>query len=748
MNRNVTLRRTGMVLCALLSLAPAVIGESPRERPSFAQIFKNAEPRLTRPVPNVTGWADDARYIESRRSPGVPRPATILVDAASGKEQPGPDLQEFADLLGTDIDPASSVTSALSAGIYIYNASHDLMCLGTRGHRAMKLTSGPEEEHTPVISPDGKHVAFTREHDLYSVEIATGKETRYTTDGAALIYNGWAAWLYYEEILGRASQYRAFWWSPDSRSIAFYRFDETGVPEFPIFVADGVHGSTERTRYPKAGDPNPRVRFGIVPVGTPLVTWAGFDETVDQYFGPVFWTPNSKAVFVQWMNRGQDSLVLYGVTPGTGKAERVLLEHQASWVDWFESIHFLQDNSGFIVLSDRNGWPHLYLHSMSGALRAQLTDGPWAVTGVEAIHDADRTLFFTARKEASTRTDLYSVRLDGKKMRRLTFGEYTHTVKVSPHGAYFTTQYSSVSEPPRLALLRGDGKIIRELGTSKTEAFDSYELALPSMLTIPTPDGYALPAVITRPFDFDPTTRYPVLISVYGGPNAGSVYDGWKSLGGQWLAREGVIQMSVDHRGSGHFGKTGAAMMHRKLGTWEMKDYIAVVQWLRAQSWVDSTRVCITGGSYGGYVTALALTAGAGFFTHGIAEYSVTDWKLYDSHYTERFMDSPAENPEGYHEASVLTHAHTYHGSLRLVHGTSDDNVHMQNTIQLVDTLEDLNKQFELMLYPGGRHGWGGPKAVHLRTDTYRYYYEHLIRKPFPEELFKTLDVSSMRRRP
>jgi dipeptidyl-peptidase-4 len=268
------------------------------------------------------------------------------------------------------------------------------------------------------------------------------------------------------------------------------------------------------------------------------------------------------------------------------------------------------------------------------------------------------------------------------------------------------------------------------------------------MITIPTADGYALPAVMTLPFDFDSAKHYPVLISVYGGPNAASVFDGWRSLGGQWLAREGVIQLSVDHRGSGHFGKTGAALMHRKLGTWEMHDYIEAVKWLRAQGYVDSTRVCITGGSYGGYVTALAMTAGAEYFTHGVAEYSVIDWRLYDSHYTERFMDSPAENPEGYKEASVLTHAYKYHGMMRIVHGTSDDNVHMQNSIQLVDTLEDMNRHFEMMFYPGGRHGWGGPKAVHLRTDTYRFYYQYLIRKEFPEELFKTLDVASMRRRP
>jgi dipeptidyl-peptidase 4 len=747
MHHSLLFRRAGLVACALLFVT-ALLPATPKERPSFAQIFKNAEPRITRSLPFVTSWADDRHYLETRRPPAVPRPMTMLVDAATGTGQPVESLQRFAEVLGNDLDPGASIASVPAAGIYLYQANHDLYVLDTTAHRCTRLTNNAEEEHTPVLSPDGRHVAFTRAHDLFSIEITTGKETRYTFDGGDVVYSGWAAWLYYEEILGRASQYRAFWWAPDSKSLAFYRFDETLVPEFPIFVSEGVHGSIEHTRYPKPGDPNPKVRVGIVPTGSPTITWAAFDENQDQYFGPVSWTPDSKHVFIQWMNRGQDSLIIYAVDPRKGVKERVFVEHQSSWVDWFESIEFLTDNSGFILLNDHDGWAHMYVHNMNGSLRKQITQGKWTVTGIEAIDPASETVFFTARKEAPTRTDLYSVRLDGKKLKRLTFGDYTHTVKVSPHGKFFVSTYSTVKEPPRLALLKGDGTMVRELGSAKTGDFDNYELALAEMLTISTADGYALPAVMTRPFDFDPTHRYPVLISVYGGPGNATVFDGWKSLSGQWLAREGVIQLSVDHRGSGHFGKAGAALMHRKLGTWEMNDYEEAVRWLRAQSWVDSTRICITGGSYGGYVTALALTAGADYFTHGIAEYSVIDWHLYDSHYTERFMDSPAENPDGYRAGSVLTHASKLRGVLRLVHGTSDDNVHMQNTMQLVDTLENLNKTFSLSLYPGGRHGWGGPKAVHLRADTYRFYYEHLIRKPFPEELFKTLDAASMRRRP
>ena len=298
-----------------------------------------------------------------------------------------------------------------------------------------------------------------------------------------------------------------------------------------------------------------------------------------------------------------------------------------------------------------------------------------------------------------------------------------------------------------MSIYRADGSLVRELADAKTADFDRYLLGKTEMFTIPTPDGYALPALWTLPVNFDPSRKYPVLISVYGGPNAGTVFDGWKGISNQWLALEGVIQVAVDHRGSGHFGKTGVALMHRRLGFWEMQDYGTAARWLRALPYVDSTRICITGSSYGGYVTCMALTAGAEYFTHGIAELSVTDWRLYDSHYTERFMDAPAENPEGYKEGSVLTHAHKYKGMLAIVHGTMDDNVHMQNAMQLVDTLQHMNKHFEVMFYPVGRHGWGGPEAVHLRSEEYRFYYQYLLRKEFPENLFKNLDASSMRRR-
>jgi dipeptidyl-peptidase-4 len=244
---------------------------------------------------------------------------------------------------------------------------------------------------------------------------------------------------------------------------------------------------------------------------------------------------------------------------------------------------------------------------------------------------------------------------------------------------------------------------------------------------------------LTLPPHLDQTKKYPVLISIYGGPNAGTVADGWRmNIQSQGLATEGLIQLAVDHRASGHFGKEGVALMYRNLGKWEMNDYIEAVKWLRSKPYVDSTKICITGGSYGGYVTCMALTYGADYFQYGVANFSVTDWKLYDTHYTERYMNTPSENPEGYAFGSVITHAAKYKGLLRIVHGTTDDNVHMQNTLQLVDTLENLGKHFELMVYPNERHGWGPPKSDHLRMESIRFYYKYLLEKEFPEKSFST----------
>ncbi len=741
----------GFVLAILLSGSLGIMSQNStiaqdKKLPTFEQIFNDAEPRLLQQLPDITGWADDTHYLEMKRAKGDERPTLYAVDVKSGEEKVTRDLRAFRDLAGKDIDLSAPASMNESWTRLVYEKEKDLFYLNTSTREFKRLTETPEEEKNPTLSPDGQSVAFTRANDLYSIELSTGKETRYTADAGLSIYNGWASWVYYEEILGRASRYRAFWWSPDSRHIVFFRFDDTRVPEFPIYSSEGQHGFLEKERYPESGDPNPSVRIGVVVAGDPHPPlWAAFDETVDQYFGTPFWTPDGKQVLVQWMNRGQDTLKIFGVSPATGARTEIYAEHQPSWVDWFESIDFVGTSGDFILKSDRDGWAHLYRYSATGVLKNRITSGEWAVSKAELVDPARGFVYFTGKKESSTRTDLYRVGLDGKGLKRLTFGEYTHSITLSPGGSYFVSRYGNLTTPTRAAIHASGGGLVRDLGDSKTRECENYSLAKTELVRVETPDGYALPMTITLPVNLQPGKRYPVLVSVYGGPASGTVSERWGGLAAQWWAQEGLIQVSVDHRGSGHFGKTGEALMHRNLGKWEMNDYIEAVKWLRNRPYVDSSKICITGGSYGGYVTALALTYGADYFTHGVALYSVTDWRLYDSHYVERYMDAPAENPDGYRFGSVMTHAGKYKGHLLIVHGTMDDNVHMQNSIQLIDTLEMLGKHFQLLLYPGGRHGWGGPKAAHLRNETNRFYYEQLLGKQFPEELFR--GMRSMRGR-
>lgn len=678
---------------------------------TYDQLFKNANPaKITKPLPAIRGWVDDNHYIQMQPDASG-KMVAMSVDVKTGKATPYKGA-------------AAEETRVIAGARGGFNPTTD-------GRRNL------------TASPDSLWLAYTREdNNLYVWDVKGNKEKQLTKDGSKMIKNGYASWVYYEEILGRGSRYKAFWWSPDSKHLCFMRFDDSQVPAFPIYVIDGQHGYLENEHYPKAGDKNPEVKVGIAAVNNGAITWADFNEKDDQYFGAPFWTPAGE-LWVQWMNRGQDNLKIYNVDLNSGSKKLVYDETQPTWVDLDENarIKFLEAGKGFILKSDKDGWENLYLHDNEGKQINQLTTGEFWGTAILKVDEKAKQLWFRARKENSARFDIYKVGLDGKGLTRLSFGNYSHDqVSISPSGKYLITTYSNLSTPPTMALVDAKGKVIRELGSSKGEDFDKYELPKTEMVRVKSSDGlFDLPVTITYPVNFDPNKKYPVLVSVYGGPNAGTVYDRWRAPGGvnQWWSQEGMILVAFDNRSSGHFGKKGLNFIHRKLGLWEIEDYVTCAKWLRQQSFVDSNRLAITGGSFGGYITCMALTYGAGVFTHGIANSSVTDWQFYDTHYTERFMDSPKENPEGYKTTSVMNYVNRYKGGLRIVHGTSDDNVHMQNSLVLINALQDQKKHFEFMVYPGQRHGIGGLKGVHNRTEAYQFYYDKLLRKPIPKEFWE-----------
>jgi len=504
------------------------------------------------------------------------------------------------------------------------------------------------------------------------------------------------------------------------------------VPKFPIFSSKGVHGDLEWEHYPMAGDPNANVKLGIVHLKNKNMVWVEEDETVDQYTAWPFWTPDSKELFYQVLNRGQDTLQILSADPNTGKNKEIYTESQTTWVEFFEDIYIFEDGSGYILRSDKDGWRHLYYYDMNGKLINRITGGAWTVDEIKYIDEDNGVIYFKGSVHNSLETHLYKVKIDGTDFEQLTKSGWTHNTIVSPHGKYFYDSYSNIAEPAKLELFNGDGESIKLIGDRKTEIFNDYKLGKTELFTITTFDNVELRAKWVLPPDFDKTKKYPVIFSVYGGPGRKDVKnDFYGFLNRFFIVQNGIIYFNVDHRGSAHFGKKGTSLMHRNLGKWEMHDYLEAVKWLRELPFVDETRIGIEGGSYGGYMAALALTLGADYFTHGVAEYAGTAWELYDNVYTERFMDKPNENPEGYKFGSVMTHAEKYKGHLLITHGMMDDNVHVQNALQLVDKLTDLDKDFELMLYPSARHGVRFPKWIHAQRNKWNFWYRHFFGEEF-----------------
>lgn len=734
--------RSIAIVALLAVVLPFLPAQSPgRKFFSYDQVFAPAGAEAAREpgteivgrLPQISGWADGDHYLETRTDPADKQRKVYAVSAADGSARIYRDYSEVQRHLpqGFSAERAAAMTEDLAR--FIFDQNDDLYFYNSASTAFRRLTATPGKEQNPRFSPDGRWIAYTRGGNLFGYDLENFVEHQYTADGGDLVYNGWASWVYFEEILGRSSRYAAFWWSPDSSRLAYMRFDDNPVPEFPIYHADGQHGTLERQRYPKAGDPNPWVSMGVVEVARGKTVWLDFEQKADHYIAWPFWTRDSRTLTVQWMNRGQDTIRFYSCDPATGTKKAIFEEKQASWVDFFEDIHYFKDGSGFLLRSNVDGWDHLYYYNNDGTLKKRLTSGAWRVNSIAEVDEAGGYVYFMGRPGRTSDAQLMRVKLDGTGMATLTQGDGIHRAQVSPGGKFFIDTVSTLTSPPAMSLHRGDGSLVRSLGDSRTKAMEEYAWGKAELFTIPSGDGFDLPAYWILPVDFDPGRQYPVIFSIYGGPDAGRVHNQWPGLAAHYWAQRGVITFSVDHRGSGHFGKRGTALMHRNLGKWEMADYTKAAEWLRTRPFVAKDRIGITGSSYGGYVTMLALTQGADHFNFGQAGASVSDWRLYDTVYTERYMDTPAENPEGYKNGAVLTWIDRYKGLMRITHGTIDDNVHMQNTMQVVDWLTSNGKRFELMFYPDSRHGIQASQRSHATRETHDFWVRTLLGGKLPE---------------
>jgi dipeptidyl-peptidase-4 len=684
----------------------------------------------------ITGWADDTHYL-IRTFDDNKNPVIRSVDIKSGKEVLVPAVKSDRELISESLPKGTTLSMndviCPDKKSAVINKDNDLLYFRIGDKELSRLTNDEASEVNVRFSPDGNKIAYTRNKDLYVFDLVKNKEIRLSYDASDKIYNGYSSWVYMEEILERSSHYAAFWWSPDGTKLAYLRTDETEVPVFTLNrldEPDGIHGKIEATPYPNPGDPNPKVKMGIADIETGKTIWVKTNYDVDQYIAWPFWTPDSRKLAVQVLNRDQNDLKILLADPSTGDYSQIYNESRKSWVEIHEDIYVMNDGSGFIVRSDRNDWENLYYYGWDGRLIAQLSNLNFRVTGIEKVDETLKVVYFNATGPESTDSHVFRVGLDGKNLLQLTAGEGTHDISISPKGSYYIDTWNSISSSGSIDAYKKNGKTVREIYKFDQPVYDPAKNSKSEMVKIMTSDGlFNMPAIITYPLNFDASQKYPVIFTIYGGPDSKNVSNRWQGNNPSWYAQNGIITFAVDHRGSGQFGRKGLDYLYRNLGKWEILDYEDAVRWLRNKSFVDSTRIGITGSSYGGYMTCLALTKGAGFWTHGFAGSSVTDWRLYDDIYTERYMDTPQDNPEGYKESSTLPFVKNYTGKLYMTHGDMDDNVHFQNSIYLISRMEDEGKVFEFMLYPGGRHGWGGAKAIHSRNEANNFWLRNFFGK-------------------
>lgn len=577
------------------------------------------------------------------------------------------------------------------------------------GKPGVRLTKSPDAKQFPTFSPDGKFVAFVRKNNLFVVDLATQSETPLTTDGNDGVFNGKGDWVYEEEIFNRAGK-GAFWWSPDSRHVAYLRLDDAPVAPFAVVNHLPTRLNVENIPYPKAGDPNPLVKLGIVPVIGGATRWAEFNgaDPADFLIARVGWFPDGKSAYCYAQNRTQTYMDLCQVPTEGGPARKLFRDSTSAWVDDTGPLTFLPDGS-FLYASDRTGWRHLYRYHADGAPMSPVTTGAWEVRQVHRIDPAGEWVYFNGTKDTHRGTNLYRARTDGTKVERLTPETGTHAVNVSPNAALFVDSYSSLTEPTKVVLRFAGGAEVRRLDTNPVYAREEYKFGRVEPVEVPMPDGFALEGLIVYPPDFDPAKKYPIWVKTYAGPHSPTVNDGWAGgrVNDQVYAKLGIVVFNVDPRSASGKGAQSAWTAYKQLGIPELKDLENAVDWICKNPWADAKRVGLSGHSYGGFMTAFALTHSKKFAA-GISGAPVTDWRNYDSIYTERYMHLPSENSSGYDATSAVKAAKNLHGKLLLLHGLIDDNVHVQNTIQFIHQLQLADKDFEVMMYPMARHGIGG----------------------------------------
>jgi len=630
-----------------------------------------------------------------------------------------PDEQRLLVGVGREAIYRRSYTSEY----YVYNIAAD----------HLRPLSGGTRQTLPVFSPRGNKVAFVRDNNLFIANLVDATEIQVSADGKENhIINGTTDWVYEEEFAITLGHY----WSPDGKYLAFFRFDESHVKEFSMFLYDGAPYPREhRFKYPKAGEQNSHVTIHIYNVETGEIIQADTGPAHDQYIPRIQWTYAPGILSITRLNRHQNHLEILLADASSGSTTLLYSETNRYFVEITDDLVFLKDGKHFVLSSEKSGYRHLYLYDLSGRQVNAITSGAWDIQRFFGVDEKRRLVYFTSHEESPLTNHIYRVGLNGRRKTRLSNSQGFHTPSFSSGFGFFINQFSTANAPPVFSIHKADGTPLKVLESNDklVQKTREYGFVEREFFTFTTNDGVALNAWMMKPADFDPSRKYPVLMYVYGGPDSQTVIDRWDVSNGPWfqmLTQMGLIVVSVDNRGTGARGEEFRKMTYLQLGKYETIDQIAAAKHLASLPFINSDRIGIYGWSYGGFISTLCLALGADFFAAAVAVAPVTHWKFYDTIYTERFMRLPEENPEGYEFNAPLTHADKIRGAYLLVHGSADDNVHYQNTMEMVSRLLEANIPFELAIYPNHNHSIArGNVRLHLFEHITRFLKNHLLEK-------------------
>ena len=641
------------------------------------------------------------------------------------------DSKNFEDINFDDYSFSKNEQKVLlptaTESIYRHSTRSKYYIYDRETRNALELSTG--KQRLAQFSPDATKVAFVRENNIFIKDLKSDLETQVTTDGEMnKIINGATDWVYEEEFAFD----NGFQWNSNGTKIAFYRFNEEAVPEFSMDMFSALYPSQTRFKYPKAGEANSTVEIFIYDVASNKIVEAAI-ETEDEFYIPrIKWTKNENILSLQRMNRHQNNLDFILVNANDGSAKTIFTETDEAYIDVTDNLTFLNDGEHFVWTSEKSGYNHIYLYNLKGKQVRKITKGDYEVTDFYGVDESTNTVYFASAERSAMHRDVYSVQLNGRNKRMLTNRVGTNSATFSTSYKYFINQHSDANTPYHFSLFDATGTEVRTLKDNATlnETLGNYALSTKEFFNFETTEGVNLNAWMMKPHDFDATKEYPVFMYLYGGPGSQQVTDAWGGSNFLWfqmLTQQGYIVACVDNRGTGARGAEFKKCTYQQLGKLETQDQIEANRHLASLPYVDGSRIGIFGWSYGGYMSSLCLLKGADDFKMAIAVAPVTNWRYYDSIYTERYMRTPQENASGYDDNSPINHVEKLKGKYLLVHGSADDNVHYQNTMEMTTALVNANKQFDLFIYPNKNHGiYGGYTRLHLFTKMTNFIKENL----------------------